>query len=48
MLYTEWNMDDALAVVREETREEERENFIKMLDQGLSVEDIKQRLTETE
>ena len=41
MLYTEWNMDDALAVAREEAQEE----VIELLDQGLSVEEIKQRLT---
>jgi predicted transposase/invertase (TIGR01784 family) len=56
MLYTEWNMEDALAVRyeegreegheegREEGREEERAEFLDMLNQGLSIEEIKQRL----
>ena len=51
MLLEEWNMDDALAVAREEAweecREEERSYFIKLLEQGLTVEEIKERLTKT-
>jgi len=51
MLLEEWNMDDALAVAREEAweecREEERSHFIKLLEQGLTVEEIKERLAKT-
>jgi len=32
---------------REETREEERKFFLSLLDQDLSTEEIKQRLTQT-
>ena len=51
MLLTEWNTEDAIAYAREETREEtreeEREYFISLLDQGLSIEEIKQRLNDS-
>jgi len=51
MILTEWNTEDAIAFAREEGREEGREDerkyFINLLDQGLSAEEIKQRLTQT-
>jgi len=55
MLYTEWNWDTALEVAREEAfedgeekgREEGHNEVFALLDQGLSVEEIKQRLMQT-
>jgi hypothetical protein len=56
MLMTEWNWDDALAVRFKEGHElglekgeqigiqKERQLFLDLLNQGLSVEEIKQRL----
>jgi len=56
MIFTEWNLDDAIAVAREEgigigivkgskkTRKEERRHFLKLLDQGLTAKEIKRRL----
>jgi len=48
MLLTEWNWDDALEVAREEGREESRQHFFELLDQGLTIEEIKQRLNQEE
>ena len=63
MLLTEWNMDDAIAVTREEAleeglergrvegrqyeREESRNYFLELINQGLSLDEIKARLTQT-
>ena len=48
MLITEWNWDDAKEVWkeegREEGREEERGYILELLNQGLSMEEIKQHL----
>ena len=56
MLLTEWNTEECIAVRSEEAREEGLEkglmkgreeghkDVIKLLEQGLSVEEIKQRL----
>jgi len=52
MLITEWNQEEAIAVAREEgieigvekTREEERKNFLELLHQGLSIDEMIQRL----
>ena len=52
MLYTEWDLDEALAVRYEEGTEKgieigidkERQSVLDMFDQGLSPEEIKQRL----
>ena len=48
MLMVEWDMDKALAVRYEEGmeqgREKEREYFLQLLNQGLSVDEIKHRL----
>ncbi len=48
MLLEEWNMEDAIVYAKKEGREEEREErdtyFLKLLDQGLSRDEIKQRL----
>ncbi len=52
MLLEEWNMEDAIVYAREEGREnghkegfnEGRSLFLELLDQGLSSEEIKQRL----
>jgi len=58
MIFTEWNWDDALEVAREEGREDGleeglekglekgRQYFLEMIDQGLSIEEIKQRLNQ--
>ena len=50
MLFTEWNTEDAIAYAREESFEKGREEghveVLKLLDQGLSIEEIKQRLTQ--
>jgi len=55
MLYGEYNIEDEIEVVREEVREEtwnecskhERQKFLELLNQGLSAEEIKQRLAVT-
>jgi flagellar biosynthesis/type III secretory pathway protein FliH len=48
MLLTEWNQDEAIEVAREEAyedgREEGREEILKLFEQGLSIEDIKEKL----
>jgi predicted transposase/invertase (TIGR01784 family) len=44
MLMTEWNWDDAKEVWQEEAREEGREEILKLLEQGLSIEEIKEQL----
>ena len=43
MLLTEWNTEDCIAVRCEEAREE----VLELLDQGLSVEEVRQRLAQT-
>jgi hypothetical protein len=45
-LTAEYDPEVEKAVVREETREEERQHFLELLDQGLTIEEIKQRLKE--
>jgi len=51
MLYTEWNWDTAFEVAREEAfedgSEKTRQYVLELLDQGLTTEEIKQRLTQT-
>jgi len=55
MLYAEWNLEDALAVTARENREKGRKEgqkerdkyFLDLLDQGLTPEEIKQRLSQT-
>ena len=56
MLLTEWNIDDALAVAREEGeerglergleqgREDVRLMILELLDQGLSADEIRQQI----
>jgi N-dimethylarginine dimethylaminohydrolase len=46
MLLTEWNQDEAIEVAREEAQEEYRQYFIELLDQGLTIREIKQRLNQ--
>jgi hypothetical protein len=50
MLLTEWNQDEAIEVAREEAREEAQEEyrqyFLELLDQGLTIREIKQRLNQ--
>jgi len=41
MILTEWNTEDAIAVAREEGREE----VFQLIEQGFTVDEIKQRLT---
>jgi len=56
MLFIDWNWDDALDVAREEGREEGREeerknsrqHLLELLNQGLNIEEIKQRLNQEE
>jgi len=52
MLLTEWNTEEAKEVWfeegREEGREDERRFVLELLAQGLSVEEIKNRLTSKE
>ncbi len=57
MLLEEWNMEDAIAYAKKEAREDGREEgraegfnqgrslFFELLDQGLSTDEIKQRLS---
>jgi len=42
-----WVLTQSVEEGREEAQEEERKYFLSLLDQGLSVEEIKQRLTQT-
>jgi len=48
MLYAEYDPEVEMRVVREETREEEREYFLELLNQGLTIEEIKERLQQKE
>jgi len=48
MLLEEWNMEDAIAFAREEAREDGREegrqHVLNLLNQGLTIDEIKQQL----
>jgi hypothetical protein len=44
MLITEWDWDLAKEVWQEEAREEAREEILKFMEQGLSIEEIKEQL----
>jgi hypothetical protein len=54
MLLTEWNQDEAIEVAREEAyedgreeeRRESRQYFLELINQGLTLEEIKQRLNQ--
>jgi hypothetical protein len=52
MLYTEYDPEVEMRVVREEaieeTREEDRLHFLEMINQGLTIEEIKERLQQEE
>jgi len=48
MLLGEWDKDEYIEVVREEAREEERHYFLELLNQGLTIEEIKERLQKEE
>jgi hypothetical protein len=48
MLLTEWNWDDALEVAHEEGRDENRQYVLELINQGLTIEEIKQRLNQQE
>ncbi|MCL2186575.1 MAG: hypothetical protein FWB86_12115 [Treponema sp.] len=48
MLLEEWNIEDAKEVWREEALEEGREQVLELLEQGLSIEEIKNRLSQKE
>jgi hypothetical protein len=48
MLYGEYDPEVEMRVVREETREEERQYFLELLNQGLTIEEIKERLQQEE
>jgi len=41
MIFTEWNWEDAIAVAKEEAREEDREEIAKnMIKKGYSVDEV--------
>jgi len=48
MILTEWNYEDAIAYAKEEGREEGREEgqqqILGLLEQGFTIEEIKNRL----
>jgi hypothetical protein len=44
MLLTEWTLEDEFAVHREEGREEEREYVLELLDQGVSIDELRKHL----
>ena len=46
MLLTEWNWDDALTVRYEEGEEKGQGYVLELLEQGLSLDEIKQHLKE--
>jgi len=48
MLWKEWNMDDALAVAREEAREETLEEAFSLLRQGYSIDEAEKLLAKRE
>ena len=48
MIFSEWNWDDALEVAREEGSEDTRQYVLEMINQGLTIEEIKQRLNQGE
>jgi len=48
MLLGEWNQEEAIEVAREEGHEEERHYVLELLNQGLTVEEIKERLQNKE
>jgi len=48
MLLGAWDQEEALEVAREETREEDRLHFLELIDQGLSIDEIKERLNQKE
>jgi hypothetical protein len=44
MLFTEWNLDDAIAVAREEALEDGMEKVFSLLEQGVSLSEAKEKL----
>jgi hypothetical protein len=52
MIFSEWNWDEALEVAHEEGREDgsedTRQYVLEMINQGLTIEEIKQRLSQKE
>jgi hypothetical protein len=46
MLYVKYDREAEMAIVREEEREENRLFFLALLDQDLTIQEIKQRLTQ--
>jgi len=44
MLFTEWNLDDAIAVAREEEREEAQEELFALWEKGVSLAEAKKIL----
>jgi hypothetical protein len=52
MLLGEWDQEEAIEVAREEAREEAheeaREHFLELLNQDLTIEEIKERLQQKE
>jgi len=47
-LYAEYDPEVEMRVVREEAREEERLYVLEMINQGLTIEEIKERLQQKE
>jgi len=48
MLYGEYDPEVEMRVVREETRKEERQYFLELINKGLTIEEIKERLNQEE
>jgi hypothetical protein len=46
MLFTEWNLDDAIAVAKEEAHEESREEILDLINKGYTLADIEKHLRE--
>jgi len=44
MLFTEWNWDDAKQVWQEEARESSLEEVFSLLEQGVSLDEVKKKL----
>jgi hypothetical protein len=46
MLYAEYDPEVEMRVVREEAHEEDRQYFLELINQGLTIEEIKERLNQ--
>jgi hypothetical protein len=48
MLYAEYDPEVEMRVVREEAHEEDRQYFLELINKGLTIEEIKERLSQKE